>query len=118
MIPEVNPYNNYRGDGSATKFDFDFYIQDGSQLIVEKIDKNDVVVRLKENIDYEIVMIDDAIAGYINFPIEDSEYSVLQEHETLSLQLDLPFAQESEYGQSSLLDNVAMRYKAHSKCVR
>ena len=104
MIPEVNPYNNYRGDGSATKFDFDFFIQDGSQLIVEKIDKNDVVVRLVENVDYEIAIIDDEIAGFINFPIEDSEYGVLQEDETLSLQLDLPFSQESEYGQSSLLD--------------
>ncbi len=104
MIPEVNPYNNYRGDGVATKFDFDFYIQNGSQLIVEKIDENDVAIRLEENIDYEIAIIDDEIAGFINFPIEDSRYGVLQENETLSLQLTLPFEQISEYGQSSLLD--------------
>lgn len=104
MIPEVNPYNNYRGDGVATKFDFDFEIKDGSQLVVEKIDENDVAVRLVENVDYEIVLIDDEIAGFINFPIEDSAYGVLQNNEILSLQLDLPFRQDSEYGQSSLLD--------------
>ena len=48
MIPEVNPYNNYRGDGVATKFDYDFYIQNSSQLIVNKIDGFDVVTRLEE----------------------------------------------------------------------
>ena len=104
MIPEVNPYNNYRGDGVATLFDYDFYIQNGSQLIVEHIDENDVVTRLEENIDYEIVVIEDEFAGYIKFPIEDSKFGILQENETLSLQLTLPFEQISEYGQSSLLD--------------
>lgn len=104
MIPEVNPYNNYRGDGSATHFDYDFMIQNGSQLIVQKIDENDVAERLVENIDYEIVVIDDEYAGYIRFPIEDSSHGILQENETLSLQLTLPFEQISEYGQSSLLD--------------
>ena len=104
MIPEVNPYNNYRGDGVATLFDYDFFIQNGSQLIVEHIDKNDVVTRLEENIDYEIVVIEEEFAGYIKFPIEDSKFGILQENETLSLQLTLPFEQISEYGQSSLLD--------------
>ena len=104
MIPEVNPYNNYRGDGSATHFDYDFMIQNGSQLIVQKIDENDVAERLVENIDYEIAVIDDEYAGYIRFPIEDSSHGILQENETLSLQLTLPFEQISEYGQSSLLD--------------
>ena len=104
MIPEVNPYNNYRGDGVATLFDYDFFIQNGSQLIVEHIDENDVVTRLEENIDYEIVVIEEEFAGYIKFPIEDSKFGILQENETLSLQLTLPFEQISEYGQSSLLD--------------
>ncbi len=104
MIPEVNPYNNYRGDGVATLFDYDFFIQNGSQLIVEHIDKNDVVTRLEENIDYEIVVIEEEFAGYIKFPIKDSKFGILQENETLSLQLTLPFEQISEYGQSSLLD--------------
>ncbi len=104
MIPEVNPYNNYRGDGVATLFDYDFFIQNGSQLIVEHIDENDVITRLEENIDYEIVVIEEEFAGYIKFPIEDSKFGILQENETLSLQLTLPFEQISEYGQSSLLD--------------
>lgn len=104
MIPEVNPYNNYKGDGVATLFDYDFFIQNGSQLIVEHIDENDVVTRLEENIDYEIVVIEEEFAGYIKFPIEDSKFGILQENETLSLQLTLPFEQISEYGQSSLLD--------------
>ena len=104
MIPEVNPYNNYRGDGVATLFDYDFFIQNSSQLIVEHTDENDVVTHLKENIDYEIVVIDEEFAGYIKFPIEDSKFGILKENETLSLQLTLPFEQISEYGQSSLLD--------------
>ena len=104
MIPEIDPYNNYRGDGVATQFDYDFFIQNGSQLIVEKIDKNDVVTRLERDIDYEIVEIDGEFAGYIKFPIENSLHGVLQNDEILSLQLDLPFHQDSEYGQSSLLD--------------
>lgn len=104
MIPEIDPYNNYRGDGVATQFDYDFFIQNGSQLIVEKIDSNDIVTRLEQDIDYEIVEIDGEYAGYIKFPIEDSLHGVLQDNEILSLQLDLPFHQDSEYGQSSLLD--------------
>ena len=104
MIPEVNPYNNYRGDGVATLFDYNFFIQNGSQLIVEHIDENDIVTRLEENIDYEIVVIEEEFGGYIKFPIKDSKFGILQENETLSLQLTLPFEQISEYGQSSLLD--------------
>ena len=104
MIPEVNPYNNYRGDGVATKFDYDFLIQDGSQLIVQKITEDDVAINLVNNVDYEIKEIGNVNGGYINFPLAGSEHSILTENETISLQLTLPFEQESEYGQSSMLN--------------
>ena len=104
MIPEINPYNNYRGDSVATKFDYDFLIQDASQLIVQKITEDDVAINLVNNVDYEIKEIGNVNGGYINFPLASSEHSILTEKETISLQLTLPFEQESEYGQSSMLN--------------
>ena len=34
MIPEKNPYNNWNGNGSTKTIDFDFYIEDETQLSV------------------------------------------------------------------------------------
>ena len=104
MIPEVNPFNNYKGDGLATRFDYDFMIENASQLIVQKISENDAVTTLINNVDYEIKEIGNNNGGYIIFPIANSEHSVLGENESISLQLTLPFEQVSEYGQSSLLN--------------
>ena len=33
MIPERNPYNNWNGNGSTKTFDFDFLIEDETQLV-------------------------------------------------------------------------------------
>ena len=110
MIPEVNPYNNYRGDGLATRFDYDFLIENSSQLIVEKINENDEAVKLVNGVDYEIKEIGNNNGGYIVFPIATSEHKVLAENETISLQLTLPVEQVSEYGQSSLLNLESLEF--------
>lgn len=104
MVPETLPYNNYRGDGVAKQFDYDFLITNSNQLIVEKIDGFDVVERLVEGVDYEIKNIGNQKGGYIIYPIEGSLHEVLSADETISLQLTLPVEQISEYGQSSALD--------------
>ena len=101
MIPEIAPYNNYKGDGKATQFDFDFYIEDGSQLNVEYTNKDGATVTLQQDIDYTINEIGNKNGSYIVFPKAGSTYSVLNENEIISLQLTLPIAQESEFGTSS-----------------
>lgn len=54
MIPEVSPYNNWTGDGSTTQFDFDFYIEDATQLKVYLTDETGHQSKLIYNTDYSI----------------------------------------------------------------
>ena len=113
MIPDIEPYNNYGGNNSNTKFDFDFFIEDTSQLSVVHIDSNGVGRNLVQDVDYsvhEFLVNEQSIipnfenGGYIIFPLETSSYGILQEDEKISLQLTLPIVQEAEYKNSSLLN--------------
>ena len=110
MIPEIAPYNNYTGDGSTTQFDFDFYIEDASQLVVQKTKSDGEIVTLTKDTDYSIHEVGNTSGSYITFPIEGSSYSKLASDEVISLMLTLPISQESEYGTSSELDLKSLEY--------
>ena len=104
MISEIAPYNNYTGDGSTTQFDFDFLVENKNQLVVYHTNENDVQTTLVCDTDYSIHELNNSNGSYITFPLAGSSYNTLSANETLSLCLDLPIEQQSEYGTSSELD--------------
>ena len=110
MIYDILPVNNYTGNSNTTIFDFDFYIDNEEQLKVYHFDENKIKRFLELNIDYSINEIKNENGSYITFPIEGSEYSVLNENENLSLELSLPLSQETQYNNSSLLNIEALEY--------
>ena len=110
MIPERNPYNNWKGNGSTTTFDFDFYIEDEKQLAVYHTNSQGVQTLLTYGTDYSIEEFKNADGSKIEFPLEKSNYDILGEDEIISLCLTLPISQENEYGKSSLLDLKAIEY--------
>ena len=112
MIPEILPVNNYSGNGSTTNFDFDFYIENENQLKVYYINEDEEEFLLERGVDYSVNYFDSnnvtsvtdyALGGYITFPLGNSSYSVLAEGEKISLRLDIPFSQDTDYENSSLL---------------
>ena len=96
-------YNNRNGDGSTTQFDFDFLIEDESQLIVMHTDKAGVQSVLELNKDYTIAEVGNNNGSHITFPIEGSLYNIATEDEIISLILDLPYEQDTPYNESELL---------------
>lgn len=102
MIPVTNPYNNWQGDNSTTKFDFDFLVENQSQLLVF-VTAADTVRQLTYETDYTITGFGNNNGGYITYPINE-ENDKLQNDETITLQLVLPITQQSEYGTSSELN--------------
>ena len=110
MIYDILPVNNYQGNSSNTTFDFDFYIEDGTQLNVYHFDKDNVKRLLIENQDYSINEVKNKSGSYITFPISGSNYTVLKDDEKISLELYLPIAQETQYNNSSLLNLEALEY--------
>ncbi len=110
MIYDVLPVNNYQGNNSATTFDFDFYIEDGSQLKVYYFDENSVKTLLTENLDYSINEVKNTNGSYITFPLAGSDYEILKENERISLELSLPISQDTQYNNSSLLNLEALEY--------
>lgn len=99
-VSSIIPVNNYTGNSSCKKFDFDFLIEDENELIVQHIDKNGVITKLKKNIDYSINEIGNPNGSFIIFPLEGSVYKVLTENEKISLALTLVIKQESEFKNS------------------
>ncbi len=110
MIYDILPVNNYQGNDSATTFDFDFYIEDNSQLKVYHFDKNSLKSLLVEGVDYSINEFKNNNGSYITFPLAGSEYGVLASDEKISLELSLPVSQETQYNNSSLLNLEALEY--------
>ena len=110
MIYDISPVNNYRGNNNSTIFDFDFYIDNENQLKVYLYDENNVKFELKNNVDYLIEGVQNENGGYITFPIEGSEYAILNDSQKISLELDLPVSQETQYNNSSLLNLEALEY--------
>ena len=110
MIPETNPYNNWSGNGSTTTFDFDFYIEDETQLVVYHTDSDGVQTTLTLDADYSINEVGNENGSYITFPLSGSSYDVLEDDEIISLCLTLPISQENEFGKSSYLNLETLEY--------
>ena len=110
MIPEKNPYNNWKGNGSTTTFDFDFYIEDETQLDVYHTNSEGVQTLLTHGTDYSINELQNENGSFITFPLASSSYEVLGESETISLCLTLPIAQENPFGKSSYLNLETLEY--------
>ena len=110
MIYDISPVNNYIGNNTSTVFDFNFYIDDESQLKVYLFDENNVKHLLECDIDYTISDIKNTNGGYITFPIEGSNYEILNENQKLSIELDIPVSQETEFNNSSLLNLESLEY--------
>lgn len=110
MIPERNPYNNWQGNGLNKNFDFDFYIEDETQLAVFHTNAQGVQTLLVHGRDYSINELKNENGSFITFPLENSEYDILQEGEIISLCLTLPISQENPYGKSDYLDLKTLEY--------
>lgn len=108
MIYDILPVNNYRGNNSATEFEFDFYIEDENQLKVYLFDKNDAKYLLANKQDYSINEIKNKNGSYITFPLETSNYGILSENEKISIELNLEASQLTQYGNSSSLNLSAL----------
>ncbi len=100
-VSSIVPVNTYTGNSFCKKFDFDFLIESGSELIVQLTDENGETTTLKEGIDYSINEIGNKEGSYIIFPLETSSYNVLNENEKITLMLTLVIKQESEFRNSS-----------------
>ena len=110
MIPERNPYNNWKGNGSTTTFDFDFYIEDETQLAVYHTNSEGAQTLLTHGVDYSINELQNENGSFITFPLASSAYAVLGENEIVSLCLTLPIAQENPFGKSSYLNLETLEY--------
>ena len=53
MIPDIVPVNTWAGNGSTTTFDFDFLINNDSELQVLHTSKDGFQTELKLNRDYD-----------------------------------------------------------------
>ena len=104
-VSSIVPVNNYTGNGSSTTFDFDFLIENESELVVIYKNKNagnETVLTL--GIDYSINETGNKNGSYITFPLQSSSYGVLSTEEMITLSLSLPVKQESEFENSSNLN--------------
>lgn len=110
LIYDILPVNNYQGNGVCDKFDFDFYIENKNQLKVYLFDENLIKIELVKDLDYSINEVGNKNGSYITFPIETSNYSILQNNQKLSLELDLKAHQLTQYNNSSLLNLSAIEY--------
>lgn len=110
MIPDITPVNTWAGNGSTTTFDFDFLINNDSELQVLHTSKDGFQTELKLNRDYTINQVGNENGSYITFPILGSSYKVLGEDEKISLVLNIPIAQSSPYGTSSKLNLKALEH--------
>lgn len=110
MIYDILPVNNYKGNGFNNTFDFDFYIESADQLKVYLFDEDGIKHELKLNIDYSINEIKNDNGSYITFPLDGSSFRILGENQNISLELDLPFCQETQYNNSSLLNLRSLEY--------
>ncbi len=110
MIYDIPPVNNYVGNSSATTFDFNFYIENTSQLEVYLYDSYGTKTKLTENVDYSVNEVRNENGSYITFPLQASEYDILNENQKLSIVLSLPVSQETQYNNSSLLNLSSLEY--------
>ena len=92
-VSSIVPVNNHTGNSSTKIFDFDFLIENESELVVHHIDANGIVSILENGVDYSIAEVGNKNGSYITFPLDSSKYNVLDFKEYLSLYLDLQIKQ-------------------------
>lgn len=110
MIYDVLPVNTYIGNGSYTDFDFNFYIENETQLEVKLINPDETRDKLTLNVDYTINEVKNKNGSFITYPIEGSSHHVLQSDEKIVIELSLQFIQETQYNNSSLLNLESLEY--------
>lgn len=103
-VSTIVPVNNYPGNNSYTKFDFNFLIQNQDELQVTLTDKNGIVSILQYGIDYSINEIGNENGSYITFPLASSSFGILKPDETITLSLSLVIKQESQFKNSANLN--------------
>ena len=103
-VSKNNPVNNYAGDSSVTQFDFDFLIEDSSELLVQHTNSSGEQKTLTLDVDYSIHEVGNKNGSYITFPIAGSSYSTLASNEVISLSLTLDIEQDKEYANSNKLN--------------
>ena len=103
-VSKNNPVNNYAGDSSVTQFDFDFLIEDSSELLVQYTNSSGEQTTLTLDVDYSIHEVGNKNGSYITFPIAGSSYSTLASNEVISLSLTLDIEQDKEYANSNKLN--------------
>ena len=64
-VSSLSPINTYEGNYSNKKFDFDFYIENSSELIVKHFSVKGEETLLREGIDYSINEIGNKNGSYI-----------------------------------------------------
>ena len=106
-VSSLVPVNYYSGNSSTTNFDFDFLIENESELVVKHINENGKITVLEYGVDYSIHEIGNSTGSYITFPLSNSGFDVLNSNEKISLSLDLVIKQESEF-RNSLYFNFQM----------
>lgn len=109
-VSKIDPANNYTGNGSTTTFDFDFLIENETELLVQHTDAMGIQNTLTLNIDYTINRTGSETGSYITFPIEGSSYSILTSEEVISLTTNLPIEQVKEYKNSSKLHLITLEW--------
>ncbi len=110
MIHDILPINSYQGNGRTTRFDFNFYIEDESQLEVYLIDSDDSRVKLVYDVDYSIDEFGNKNGSCVNFPLFKSQYPALKENQRISLEMSLKPIQQIQYNNSSLLNLETIEY--------
>ena len=110
MIPERNPYNNWNGNGSTKTFDFDFLIEDETQLVVYHTNSSGVQTVLTYGTDYSINELGNENGSFITFPLDGSSYETLGSDEVISLCLTLPISQDEKYNKSGFLNRETIEY--------
>ena len=79
MIPQQIPVKNHYGNNLATVFDFDFYIENESQITVTHTDLYGVQTVLEYGVDYILNSnsLKNQNGGSIIFPIDGSKFKTL-----------------------------------------
>ncbi len=101
MTVAVNhPENVHSGNASNTQFDFDFLIENESELVVNHINHNGITTTLRNGVDYSIHELNNPNGSYITFPLATSSFQVLQTDEKINISLKLPIQQTEDFRNS------------------
>ena len=64
LIYDISPVSNHQGNGSTINFDFNFYIDNVTQIKVYHFDENKIKRELVYELDYSISNVQNQNGGY------------------------------------------------------